>query len=658
MDWLDRFSAYNPPPQSYSNPQSRSYSPAPRRPNNLNSQPSQSSQRPPFNPRTSSLSNIQNESSYSLLDASKTNRVPAQSDPLDVLNRLLGGAPKDGSKGRQASSALPDDKLEDIDFGGLSLLEFARSGISTEDDSSQQLQSLEEYGQETAKYNELHDSIRACDAILSSVEVNLTQFQNDLGAVSAEIETLQARSTALSLRLENRKAVEAKLGPIVEEITISPAVVVKISEGAIDDAWIAALNVIEKRSKSVNAKTEELGNVKAALDLKPLLEQLVAVAIERIRDFLVAQIKALRSPNINAQIIQQQHFIRYKDLYAFLRKHHEVLAEEIGQAYMNTMRWYYLTHFTRYEKALAKVKLHTIAKHDTLGAEDAPRKSGLLSGSKTPMQPHDAFNIGRRNDVLIHSNQPAVPSHLAEEDQGYHYIEFSFRNFNLALIDNASAEYSFLNSFFAPALSMQNIARYFNYIFAPTFDLGLHLTKSLVTESFDCLGLLLCVRLNQKFNFKLQRHKVPVVDGYINQTSMLLWPRFQVVMDVHCESIKKLTSSLPSGSPSSKSELAKQSAAPHAMTQRFGQFLKSILDLSIETGDDEPVSSSLARLRSETEGFLVKFSKTIGDKRKRERFLVNNYSLILTIIGDEGGKLAGEQRAHFEELKGALEDSA
>lgn len=44
-------------------------------------------------------------------------------------------------------------------------------------------------------------------------------------------------------------------------------------------------------------------------------------AIERIRDFHVAQIKALRSPHINAQIIQQQNFLRFKDLYTFLYKH-------------------------------------------------------------------------------------------------------------------------------------------------------------------------------------------------------------------------------------------------------------------------------------------------------------------------------------------------
>lgn len=111
----------------------------------------------------------------------------------------------------------------------------------------------------------------------------MTRFQNDLGAVSAEIETLQARSTALGLRLENRRAVEAALGPIVEEITISPYVVKKISEGAIDEQWIVALNEVEKRSKTIEGKSKELGDVKGLVDLKPLLEQLIAMVGSIIR---------------------------------------------------------------------------------------------------------------------------------------------------------------------------------------------------------------------------------------------------------------------------------------------------------------------------------------------------------------------------------------
>lgn len=364
---------------------------------------------------------------------------------------------------------------------------------------------------------------------------------------------------------------------------------------------------------------------------------------------MVAQIKALRSPNINAQIIQQQHFIRYNDLFTFLHRHHPQLAEQVGQAYMNTMRWYFVNQFTRYHKALEKIKLHMIDKHDVLGQDDGSRKSNILSGAKATI-PHDAFNLGRRIDMLKTSNQAALSSFLAEEEKSTHYMEVPFRNFNLALVDNASAEYSFLTTFFAPSLSYSAISRHFNYIFEPTFALGQSLTKSLVHETFDCLGLLLCVRLNQHFAFELQRRKIPAVDGYINGTSMSLWPRFQVVMDYHCESVRTVTNGISTRKPSA-SEQAKQSAAPHFMTQRFGQFMAGILALSTEAGDDEPVSASLTRLRSELEAFLTKASKAIGDSRKRERFLYNNYSLILTIIGDVEGKLALEQQEHFEGLK-------
>lgn len=126
------------------------------------------------------------------------------------------------------------------------------------------------------KFEDLHRSIRACDEVLNSVEINLTSFQNDLAAVSAEIETLQARSTALSVRLENRKLVEHGLGPIVEEISVSPAVVKKIVDGVIDEAWVRALAEVEKRSKAMDSKSKELRNIKGTNDLRPLLENLIA----------------------------------------------------------------------------------------------------------------------------------------------------------------------------------------------------------------------------------------------------------------------------------------------------------------------------------------------------------------------------------------------
>lgn len=322
------------------------------------------------------------------------------------------------------------------------------------------------------------------------------------------------------------------------------------------------------------------------------------------------------------------------------------------------MRWYYANQFTRYEKALEKLKLHVLDRNDVLGHEDMSRRATVLSGSKLAGAPHDAFNLGRRIEVLKTSNQLAISSYLAEEDQSTHYLEVPFRNFNLALIDNATAEYTFMAAFFSPALSFATISRHFNYIFEPTFALGQTLTKQLVADTYDVLGVLLCVRLNQHFAFELQRRRVPAADGYINGTAMMLWPRLQSIMDAHCESVKALTAGLPARAASAATAKA-ASAAPHVVTQRFGQLLHGILALSADTGgDDEPVAASLSRLRNVVEAFLAKASEASfgADKRKRERFLYNNYSLILTIIGDVGGKLAAEQQEHFEALKTAYQE--
>lgn len=118
--------------------------------------------------------------------------------------------------------------------------------------------------------------MQACDNVLKSVEVSLTSFQKDLGAVSAEIETLQSRSSALSTKLENRKVVEKLLGPAIEEITIAPSVVRLISDGPIDPSWMKALSELEKRSKAIHTKAE--GSVKTAAisDVKPLVDDLTS----------------------------------------------------------------------------------------------------------------------------------------------------------------------------------------------------------------------------------------------------------------------------------------------------------------------------------------------------------------------------------------------
>lgn len=508
---------------------------------------------------------------------------------------------------------------------------------------------------EQTKFEDLHKSITACDDILTSVEANLASFRDDLANVSADIESLQDRSTALNKRLENRRKIEKALAPMVDDLSLSPEIITKVAAGAIDESWIKVLADLDRKATAFKKKAAESAPSKAASDLEPLLEKLMQKAIERIRDFIVTQIKALRSPNINAQVIQQQKFIKFKELFHFLHRHHSVLADEIAQAYLNTMRWYYQSQFTRYDRSLAKMKLHILDKTDTIGYEETSRMGGVLSVTRTAGSQHDAFNLGRRMEILKASQMPALSSHLAEEDKVARFLESPFRNLNLALIDNATAEYTFMATYFAPSLSFAKINQNFNFVFDPSFAIGQELSKTLVTDSYDAIGVLLCIRLNQQQAFELQRRKVPTVDGYINVTNMLLWPRFQVIMDKHSESVKQLSAAVPA--KPSKSDVTKLSAAPHMVTQRFGQLLQAFLALSEDAGDDEPVVASLFRLRTEVEGFLTKIGNSYGtDRRKSSRFMYNNYSLIHTIIGDATGKLAEDQQEHFEELKRAYQE--
>ncbi|RBR22797.1 uncharacterized protein FIESC28_04360 [Fusarium coffeatum] len=654
--WLDRLAggpATSPGP-STPQPGGRPY---PKRTSSTLS-PYVTSQRPGVSPRGSSLSLVSNDSSSSLLSSARrpngsglrqASTIETGPDSLEVLETLLAGFSDASDQPEKKTTIYQDDLDFEADFGGLSLKELATSQPpDTTISDNRKPKTTEESENDRAKLEDLHRSIEACDDVLNSVELNLANFRNDLAMVSADIESLQNRSSALNKRLENRKQVEKALGPLVEELSLPPEVISKISEGHIDESWAKMLAELDRRSNMFKKKSET-ETCNAAKDLEPILEKLTMKAIERIRDFIVAQIKALRSPHINAQIIQQQNFLRFKELFTFLHKQHAQLANEIALAYMNTMRWYYLNQFSRYERALAKIKLHILDKNDALGHEDTTRKATVLSSNRAPGPPHDAFNLGRRIDLLKTNNQTAISSYLAEEDQTTHYLEVPFRNFNLALIDNATAEYTFMATFFSPALSFSQISKNFNYIFEPTFELGRTLSKALIGETYDALGLLLCIRLNQHFAFELQRRKVPAVDGYINATTMLLWPRLQVIMDRHCESVRQLINAIPA--KPSRAEAAKLSAAPHVVTQRFGQLLHGFLALSTDAGDDEPVVSSLRRLRSDVETFLTRHAELFGDKRKSGRFLYNNYSLVLTIISDASGKLADEQQEHFEELK-------
>lgn len=303
--WLDRLSGTSTPaprPNASSTSQSRSYSPVPRKSSRL--LPQAGPQRPNFSPRSSSLSAVSNDSTTSLLgnsrkptDSSSSNlrsTTLTYSDPIQILDKLLDIDLGNALATNKDEIWDNDELLGDVDFTGLELHEFVKGDEVNECQVSEAptaakcwysatgnvvFNTNQAYTDEIdkARFEDLHQSIRACNGILNSVELNLTSFQNDLGDVSAEIETLRARSTTLSSRLENRKVVEHGLTAVVEEITVSQSIVKTISEGDIDETWIVALNVVGKWSKALSTKEIEAHNIKSVADLRPMRDQLVNI---------------------------------------------------------------------------------------------------------------------------------------------------------------------------------------------------------------------------------------------------------------------------------------------------------------------------------------------------------------------------------------------
>lgn len=170
-----------------------------------------------------------------------------------------------------------------------------------------------------------------------------------------------------------------------------------------------------------------------------------------------------------------------------------------------------------------------------------------------------------------------------------------------------------------------DITSVFSFIFEPTLAISSGFTKHLAGATHDIFAILLCIRLTQHYAFTLQKRRMPALDGYINRTNMLLWPRFQVLMDQHAESLRRF--GVPAGG-----RKGDESLSPHGITQRFAGLLQGLLILSEEERDDEPLVNSLGRVRSDFEAFLTKWSSSIGDGKKRERFLYNNYSLVSTVL--------------------------
>lgn len=122
---------------------------------------------------------------------------------------------------------------------------------------------------------------------------------------------------------------------------------------------------------------------------------------------------------------------------------------------------------------------------------------------------------------------------------------------------------------------------------------------------------------------------------------MLLWPRFQHIISLHIDSLKKMFHSkslVKDIHPHYVSFYKKINSKDFGrltrafkITRRYAEFAASLLVLN-DGYDDAILSNSIHRLRDEFEAVLSRMSNELTDSPKRIAFLVNNYDLILSVL--------------------------
>lgn len=488
-------------------------------------------------------------------------------------------------------------------------------------------QRLQNYHRELEDLRTLRSQTIASDSALEAMQKSLAKFEKDLHLLSGDMEALQKRSILITKRLDIRTNAETKLSPLVEALVIPPELVRDIAEGDMNARWRASLKYIVRRREELKTlKNQKQFN--AIKDSETQVELIIRKAIERIRDYVVYRIRNLRGAGVNAQAVQKE-MLANQETFEFLHSENAPLAKGLLQAYVNTMKWYYHSYFGRYLRSLEILNLHKVDKSVLLGTDDSSRKGIFSRNTNQPgTSLQEYLNLGSRLNVISSDDTSVIMSQVAEKTTGVFWMETGFRSLNIALLDNASVEYQFLSSFFK-FLTNEQLTHTFNEIFGQTIQLGHAYTKFLLTDSFDAYGILICIRICTKLEFELQHRKVPVMENYLNLQMINLWPRFQAIMDAHCESLRRASTKSSAYSAASSSALV-----PHHVTQQYASFVSGILSLCQEdSSQKEPVANSLSRLRSDFESFLTKMSSVLSDSSSnRERFLYNNYFLVSTIL--------------------------
>ena len=245
--------------------------------------------------------------------------------------------------------------------------------------SSHQSASVKEYSDTVPRVVALARQIDKCDEVLQGMEEVLNAFRDRLETTTNQIKHLHTQSGTLRVKLQNRQNVETQLRKYLNKVTLSPRLIRVICEGEIDlefSKCLAQLEGLASRVRLTYDKRSETAPV-SIREVFPEVQRLTRKAVSRVRVFLLNQIRSLRKPNTNVQMVQQNKLRVFGVQFVrFVREESPAVYAEIERVYVATMATVFLMLFRSYHTGLLRMRVRVA------GEEDVLARSVSSSGSQ------------------------------------------------------------------------------------------------------------------------------------------------------------------------------------------------------------------------------------------------------------------------------------
>jgi len=531
-------------------------------------------------------------------------------------------------------SPLEDDLVQDALRKGTDLRQYSKQ-IEKELQDVENA-SIADYIKEADNIAQLHTQICSVDDILGRMENMLHGFQEDLGNISSQIQTLQEQSVNMNLKLKNRQAVKGELSQFVDEMVINDTLVEAILDAPVTDRSFLE-NLHELDHKINFAKEQSFKEARSCGDIKDVLEKLKLKSVVKIRDFLLTKINAFKKPMANYQM-PQNAMLKTRFFFEFLLAHQRDVAKEIKDEYVDVLSKMYFSYFKTYSSRLAKLQFEEAPDRDDLLGVDETQKRSLFA--KPVMKNRSAvFTLGSRGGLLTEIEAPIIVPHAAADNKVRYPYESLFRSHQYAIVDNCCREYLFICDFFMLAQGSSQALDVFTAIFDKALGLFYKHVESFTQETYDTFAVLLCLHLCFRFRALMQSRGVTALNRYWNEIEKFFWKRFQFLLNLHVESVRT----------TDPNKLGAIETRPHYITRRYAELAGSIM--SVNGGwPSETVSRCLAQLQVEVENFILRMGAEFPARPEQLIFLINNYDMIISVLTEKTSSEESTEIEGFKEL--------